>query len=60
MASSGMLRRVPLVRDDVSEELSPSIIRVTFLRSLHRLLVTSNVPDSPFLVTLMIEAPNSS
>jgi hypothetical protein len=28
MASSGMLRRVALVRTDVSEELSPSFIRV--------------------------------
>jgi hypothetical protein len=28
-ASSGMLRRVALVRDDVSEELSVSFIRVT-------------------------------
>jgi hypothetical protein len=28
-ASSGMLRRVALVRTDVSEELSASIIRVT-------------------------------
>jgi hypothetical protein len=29
MASSGMLRRVALVRTDVSEELSASFIRVT-------------------------------
>jgi hypothetical protein len=29
MASPGMLRRVALVRSDVAEELSPSIIRVT-------------------------------
>jgi hypothetical protein len=29
MASSGMLHRVALVRTDVSEELSASIIRVT-------------------------------
>jgi hypothetical protein len=29
MPSSGMLRRVALVRADVSEELSASIIRVT-------------------------------
>jgi hypothetical protein len=81
MASSGMLRRVALVRTDVSEELSASIIRVTrfgelgtlavtsnrrtlrrtiqnivFLRSLRRLLVTANVPTSPNLVTLMMEA----
>jgi hypothetical protein len=29
MPSSGMLRRVALVRTDISEELSASIIRVT-------------------------------
>jgi hypothetical protein len=29
MASSGMLRRVAIVRSDVSEELRASIIRVT-------------------------------
>jgi hypothetical protein len=29
MASSGMLRRVALVKTDVSEELSASFIRVT-------------------------------
>jgi hypothetical protein len=29
MASSGMLRRVALVRTDVSEEISPSIVRGT-------------------------------
>jgi hypothetical protein len=29
MASSGMLRRVALVRTDVSEELNSSMIRVT-------------------------------
>jgi hypothetical protein len=34
MASSGMLRHVPLVRTDVSEELSASIIRVTSIGEL--------------------------
>jgi hypothetical protein len=29
MASSGMLRRVALVKTDVSEELSSSFVRVT-------------------------------
>jgi hypothetical protein len=54
-----MLRRVALVRNDVSEELSASIIRV-LLRSMRRLLVTANVPGSPILVTLMKEALSSS
>jgi hypothetical protein len=34
MASSGMLRRVALVRTDVSEELSASTIRVTKIDEL--------------------------
>jgi hypothetical protein len=71
MASSGKLRPVALVRTDVSEELSASIIRVTrdcelgmlaitFFPSVHRLLVTANVPSSPILVSLMMEALSSS
>jgi hypothetical protein len=71
-----MLRRVALVRTDVSEELSASFIRPTrigelgtlsvtsnrrTLRSVRRLLVTASVvPSSPILVTLMKEAPSSS
>jgi hypothetical protein len=69
MASSGMLRRVALVRTDVSEERSDSFIRVTtigelgttlavtlvFLRSVSRLLVSANVHSSP-IVSLMMEA----
>jgi hypothetical protein len=31
-----------------------------FLRSVRRLLVTTNVPSSPILVTLMMEALSSS
>jgi hypothetical protein len=43
MPSSGMLRRVDLVRTDVYEELSASIIRVTRIGQLGRtLVVTSN------------------
>jgi hypothetical protein len=67
IASSGMLRRVALVRTDVSEQLSASFIRVTRIgelrttlavtssrRTKRRLLVTASVvPSSPILVTLM-------
>jgi hypothetical protein len=80
MASSEMLRHVALVRTNVSEEFSASIIRVTrigelgttlavtgnrrtlhiFLHSVHRLLVTANIPSWPILVTLMMEALSSS
>jgi hypothetical protein len=42
MASSGMLRRVALVRADVWEEFIASIIRVTRIRELGTLAVTSN------------------
>jgi hypothetical protein len=55
MVSSVMLRRVALVRTDVSEEPSSSFI------SLRRLLVVASVvPSSPILVTLMKEALGSS
>jgi hypothetical protein len=67
MASSGILRRVALVRTDVSEELSASFIRVTRIGKLGTTLaVTSNrrtanvVPNTPILVTLMQEALSSS
>jgi hypothetical protein len=43
MASSGMLRRVALVKTDVSEKLSASFIRVTRICELGTTLaVTSN------------------
>jgi hypothetical protein len=70
MVSSGMLRRVALVRTDVSEELSASSMRVTIIgelgttlavTSLPRFLVTASVvPSPPILVTLMKEELNSS
>jgi hypothetical protein len=44
MSSSGMLRRVALLRADVSEVLSAA----------------NNFPSSPILVTLMMEALSSS
>jgi hypothetical protein len=72
MVSSGMLRRVALVRTDISEELSVSFIRVTRIGELGTTLaVTSNrrtlrrntllvrasvVPSSPILLTLIKEA----
>jgi hypothetical protein len=75
MVSSGMSRRVALVRTDVSEEPSASFIRVTrigelgtteaatsnrLLRSVRRLLAACVVPSSPILVTMMKEALGSS
>jgi hypothetical protein len=43
MVSSGMLRRVALVRSGVSEELSASFIKVTIISELGTTLaVTSN------------------
>jgi hypothetical protein len=61
---------VPLVRTDVSEELNASIIGVTRIGELGTTsiirvtrigeLVTANVPNSPILVTLMMEALISS
>jgi ABC-type molybdate transport system permease subunit len=74
MASSGMLRRVAVVRTDVSEELSASFIRVKSIgevgttlaitsnrRKLCQLLVIASVvPSSPILVTLMKDALRSS
>jgi hypothetical protein len=60
MVSSGMLRRVALVRPEVTEEPSPSFIGVTRIDELGTTLVTSSVvPISPILVTLIEEALSS-
>jgi hypothetical protein len=42
MPSSGVLRRVALIRTDVTEERSSSVIRVTRIGELGTLAVTSN------------------
>jgi hypothetical protein len=70
-----MLRRVALVRTDVSEELSASFFRVTrigglgtlavansknMLRSNTRLLTGNIVPSSVILVILMMETLHHS
>jgi hypothetical protein len=67
-----MWRGVALVRKDVSEERTASIIRVKKMNKLGamsvvitssvlQLIVTANaVPSSPILVTLIIEAITSS
>jgi hypothetical protein len=57
-----MLRRVALVRSDVSEELSAFFIRVTRIGELGTMLAAtaSVVPSSPILVTLMKEPLSSS
>jgi hypothetical protein len=70
MMYSGKLRRVALVRTDVSEEPSTSFneqpthaakkYHLVFPRRVRRLLVAASVvPSSPILVTLMKEALGS-
>jgi hypothetical protein len=76
MPPPGMLRHVALVRTEVSEERIASIIRMTrigelrttlavpsnrnTLRRNNILVVIANIPSSPILVTLMMEATHSS
>jgi hypothetical protein len=57
MPSSGILRRVALVRTDAPRNVAPTQAAKKFLRSVRRLLVTANVvPSTPILVTVMMEA----
>jgi hypothetical protein len=51
-----MLRRVALVRTDVSEEISASFIRVRIDELGTTLVTASVVPSSPILVIFMKEA----
>jgi hypothetical protein len=61
MASSGILRRVALVRTDVSGNLAPPSEHLVFLRSMHWLIVTASVfLTSPVVVTLMKDMLSSS
>jgi hypothetical protein len=48
MPHSGMLRRVALVKADVSEERLASIIKITRIGELLRLLATDDVPRRLF------------
>jgi hypothetical protein len=45
MSSSVMLRRVAIVRADVSEESSASIFRVTGIGELERMLAVTSNPN---------------
>jgi hypothetical protein len=57
MLSSGMLRRVAVVRTDASEELSASIIRVTRIGELRTTLaVTSNRNTLRSMLQLLLTA----
>jgi hypothetical protein len=60
MASSGMLRRVVLVRTDVSDELSASLIRVTRISELGTTLAVTSNRHTLRRNSLMKEALSSS
>jgi hypothetical protein len=55
-----MLRRVALVRTDVSEEPGASFITVTRIGELGTTQFATSNRRSPILVTLMKEVPGSS
>jgi hypothetical protein len=56
MESSGMLRRMALVRTDVSEELSAPFIRVTRICELGTTLaVSSNRRSVPFFIVTAVK-----
>jgi hypothetical protein len=57
MAVTMILHYVALVRSDVSEDHSASILchDIVCFCSRHQLLVTANVPSSLILVTLMMK-----
>jgi hypothetical protein len=54
MASSEMLRRVALVRTDVSEELSASFIRLTGLSELGTTLALTSNRRTPRRVSVFL------
>jgi hypothetical protein len=60
MASSGILRRMALVRTDVSEKLSASFIRVTRIGELGTTLAVTSNRRTPIHVTLTKETLSSS
>jgi hypothetical protein len=62
VAFSGMLRRVALVRTDVSEELSASFIRMTRIGELGTTLAVTSTDArcEEILATLMMEGTGSS
>jgi hypothetical protein len=52
MVSSGMLRRVALVRTDISEELSATFIRVAIIGELGTTLAVTNIGISSRLASV--------